>query len=165
MRKLRKGGWGVAVAVGLSLAPHLRAGETPADPAPAAQKTDSGSWLGSWFGTKEKPNAAKATTSAKAKKGDGTTAEKNGPVEDGSSERAREQATLLRRLAVCDQLRAIAARKQDDALMRRADALDERAWDIYTKRVDHLPAGRAVAQPGAKLGEPIREVSAKSKGK
>ncbi len=171
MRKLRKGGWGIAVAMGLSLAPQLFAGETPADPAPAAQKTDSGSWFGSWFGTKEKPNAAKATasakatTSAKSKKDEGTTAEKNGPVEDGSSERAREQATLLRRLAVCDQLRAIAARKQDDALMRRADALDERAWEIYTKRVDHLPAGRAVAQPGTKLGEPVREVSAKSKGK
>lgn len=163
MRRLTKGGWGIALAVGLSLAPQLRAGDMAADP--GAKKADSGSWFGSWFGAKDKPNASKMPASSKTKKDDSTTAGKSAPVEDGTTERAREQATLLRRLAVCDQLRMVAARKDDNVLMRRADALDERAWQIYTQRIAHLPAGRAVGEPGAKLGEPTREVSAKAKGK
>lgn len=161
----RKGGWVVGLAIGLGLAPQLRAGGKPDEAAPAEQKADGGSWLGSWFGAKEKPNAPKAPASGKAKKDGGTGAGKEAAAEEHSAERAREQAALLRRLAVCDQLRAVAARKQDDALMRRADALDERAWDIYTRRVAHLPAGRAAIEPGARPDEPVREASAKPKGK
>jgi hypothetical protein len=165
MGTLQKGGWVVAVAVGLSLAPQLWAGEKPDEAAPAEQKTTGASWLGPWFGAKEKPKASKAPASGKATKNAGPAAGKDGASEENSAERAREQATLLRRLAVCDQLRTVAARKQDDALMRRADALDERAWDIYTRRVARLPSGRAVTEPGTRPEEPVRESSVKLRGK
>lgn len=165
MGTLLKIGWVVAVALGFSLVPQLRAGDKPDEAAPAEQKAAGGSWLGSWFGAKEKPKASKAPASGKAKKNAGPVAAKDGASEENSAERAREQATLLRRLAVCDQLRTVAARRQDDALMRRADALDEQAWDIYTRRIAHLPAGRAVTEPGAQPEEPGRVSSVKVKGK
>lgn len=169
---MRKDGWAVAVAVCLGVVPQLRAGDKADEAAPAEQKTVGSSWLGSWFGGKEKPSASKAPATGKGKKDADKIAGKDSASEENSAERAREQAALLRRLAVCDQLRTVAARKQDDALMRRADALDERAWDIYTRRVAHLPAGRAVIESGARAeaptaraGEPVREASAKPQGK
>jgi hypothetical protein len=55
----------------------------------------------------------------------------------------REQAAYLRRLAVCDQLRDIALKNNDDNLNRQADELQAQAWAIYSKHVASFSAGKA----------------------
>jgi len=50
----------------------------------------------------------------------------------------REQAEYLRRLAVCDQLREVALKNNDDSLNRQADELQNQAWTIYSKHVASL---------------------------
>src|SRR5437660_11234179 len=52
-------------------------------------------------------------------------------VDDAAAERAREEANLIRRLEVCDKLKEIALRTNDQELLRRAEALDERARTTY----------------------------------
>jgi hypothetical protein len=59
--------------------------------------------------------------------------------------REREQKTLFRRLDVCDQLKLIANQTGNDSLMRRAEELDSRSWDVYTKRVADLDSAKAAA--------------------
>jgi hypothetical protein len=56
---------------------------------------------------------------------------------------ARERALLDRRQAVCDKLKEIALRTGDEALMRRAEQLDQRAWALYQRRTSApaVPAG------------------------
>jgi hypothetical protein len=55
----------------------------------------------------------------------------------------REGGELSRRRAVCDKLRLIALQTGDEALMRRANELDDRAWALYQQRT------AAVAVPGS----------------
>lgn len=57
------------------------------------------------------------------------------PQEKEQAEIKREQAAYLRRLAVCDQLRDIAFKNNDDNLNRQADELQAQAWTIYTKHI------------------------------
>lgn len=155
MRKLRVYGFGAAIIMGLSFNPLLIAGEpTAGESLLTPRRTDGGSLLSSWFASKdktadkEKKPAVKAGKDAKAgDSAEASAAMKPNPVEDAAHHRAREQETLLRRLAVCDQLRTVAARKQDDALMRQADELDERVWENYTRRIAHLPVGKASDEP------------------
>lgn len=65
--------------------------------------------------------------------------------------RADAQAALLRRLAVCDQIRLIASQTQNEELMRRADDLDEKARVVYARRIARLPVSQvsAAAFPAA----------------
>ncbi len=64
------------------------------------------------------------------------------PVADESTAlRSREEATLLRRLAVCDRLKEIAIRTNDSDLLARAEALDERARTTYAQHTASLRAG------------------------
>jgi hypothetical protein len=60
--------------------------------------------------------------------------------------KAREEANLLRRLAVCDQVRLIASKTNDDTLARHADELDQRARDIYSRRIARLPIHMVVSK-------------------
>jgi hypothetical protein len=61
------------------------------------------------------------------------------------SERTRAQQDLFRRLDVCDQLKVIANQTRDDTLMRQADALDMRAWEVYKRRIAVKPVDSASA--------------------
>jgi hypothetical protein len=87
-------------------------------------------------------------------------------VDQSTLARAREEASLLRRLAVCDKLREIAIRTNDGELLRRVDALDERArmtysvhttvsqgapkeFDLDEKILDEHLGMSAAANPGA----------------
>ncbi|HLN30736.1 MAG TPA: hypothetical protein VK395_23550 [Gemmataceae bacterium] len=53
-------------------------------------------------------------------------------AEQTAALRAREEAALLRRLAVCDKLKEIALRTNDNDLLRHAEELDERARMTYS---------------------------------
>jgi hypothetical protein len=57
--------------------------------------------------------------------------------------RALEKRKWLRRLEVCDKLRQIAGETGNQELARKADRLDQRAWEIYAQRTgtSQLPSG------------------------
>ncbi len=94
----------------------------------------------------ENVTAKKSTRS----KGDSNKAEVKKPVEAAPKEPTpheremaevkREQTAYLRRLAVCDQLRDIALKNNDENLNRQADELQSQAWDIYSKHVTTISA-------------------------
>ncbi len=79
-------------------------------------------------------------TKLDAKKSDEAAAQE--PSKHGQEVAAlkREQAEYLRRLAVCDQLREVALKNNDENLNRQADELQAQAWTIYSKHVASLPA-------------------------
>jgi hypothetical protein len=141
-------------------ATSLALGTEPGDSgsAAAAQKTTSTNWFTSWFGPTDKPAQKTPPKTEKDVKPDLTTAPSSPRRDEATGERAREQAALLRRLAVCDQLRLIATQKKDDNLMRQAEQLDERTWQIYTQRIAHLPASKAVSDD--RVPEPRAEAGA-----
>jgi hypothetical protein len=56
-----------------------------------------------------------------------------------------EQAALIRRLAVCDKLKEIALRTNDNDLLQRAEQLDARAWATYTQRTGASRSGDGAA--------------------
>ncbi len=59
-------------------------------------------------------------------------------IQAAAIRQSREQEDYLRRLAVCDRLRAIAAETNDAALRRKADLLDQRAFEVYLHRTSRL---------------------------
>jgi hypothetical protein len=74
-------------------------------------------------------------------------------VAKAEAARAREQHSLLRRLAVCDQLKLVAVENKDDALLARADQLEQRAQAVYNlriARIDGTSSGPALGSPGRK---------------
>jgi hypothetical protein len=126
-----------------------------------AQKSDTSTkspspWLtprDTWGGQKmvKKQQAAadeKAKAQAEAAKAAAMNADKA---------KAREDANLLRRLAVCDQLRLIASKTNDDTLARHADELDQRARDIYTQRVARLPIHMVVSKSDVQKAKQQKE--------
>jgi hypothetical protein len=86
----------------------------------------------------KKPAAKPKKTAAK----ETPPAPKPAPIADeGTALRGREEAALLRRLAVCDKLKEIALRSNDSDLLARAEALDERARTTYEDHMARLRAG------------------------
>jgi len=66
-----------------------------------------------------------------------STSKKSAPpsdLESGSSRRTRAEVILNRRNEVILKLREIAQRTGDDALLRKADDLQERGWDLYLQK-------------------------------
>jgi hypothetical protein len=129
----------------------------------------SAGWFKGMFGTQEKkkePESEPAPRPDKAPaKADKTPAKNLAPAPKpatqasrAASERGQEQAALLRRLAVCDQLKLIAYQTKDDALLHRAEQLEDRAQSLYNQRIAHLPASKAVVAPN----NPATEKSARS---
>jgi hypothetical protein len=130
----------LALFVGLGTA--AVAAEVPdgGEAKPAAQ--ESSSWWGRMFGRKDAPPAPGPQKGADAKKpvqGKAVTA-----VEEATAQRAREAANLMRRLEVCDKLRAVAEQTNDQELLRKAEQLDEHAYATYRQRTIHLPASSAI---------------------
>ncbi len=60
-----------------------------------------------------------------------------------AQDRANAEAALMRRIDVCDRLRNAALEKGDEALMRQADEMNDRAWAAYRGRMDTLGTGRS----------------------
>ena len=82
---------------------------------------------GNWFTHLFAKDSAKKK-GADAKKTDAP------PAPSAADIRQKAQAEWLRRQEVCDKLRAIALECGDKDLARKADALDQRAWDLYVLR-------------------------------
>ncbi len=70
------------------------------------------------------------------------------PREKELAEVKREQAAYLRRLAVCDQMREIALKNNDENLNRQADELQAQAWAIYSKHTGSFATGKAPGTTG-----------------
>lgn len=117
---------GLALVVGLGLL-------SPAWAEDAAQKSRSPWWgrLFPWAKTAE-GKAEKEGRSARSEK------QPAPMVESSAVQRARELAAWRRRVEVCDKLREIGLLNKDDNLVRKADQLDQRAWDTYIRRTAQL---------------------------
>ncbi len=109
--------WAIALSIGLSGVALARADEDDAKPANT----------GNWFTHLFVKDAAK-------KKGADTKKNDAPPAPSAADIRQKAQAEWLRRQEVCDKLRAIALECGDKDLARKADALDQRAWDLYVLR-------------------------------
>lgn len=96
----------------------------------SAAKTDTataksgGNWLTRWWPFGDKSGETKDAP-----------AKQTAPdVESAGAVRARELVTLQRRQAVCLRLKEIAVQTNDEALMQKAEQLEQRAWQVYEQR-------------------------------
>ena len=139
----------IVVLIGLGVSsPGLAADSGDAAP-PPAKKSSSGTWFPFWPSSTDKADKKAPAKAEKEVQPDLASSPSPPRRDEAAEERAREQATLLRRLAVCDQLRLIATQKKDDRLMQQAEQLDERSWQIYLRRIEHLPVSKAVGEERA----------------
>lgn len=149
MRGLRRGivggvvllGFGVCAVDAADREGRGRAQKTP------PEKESKWGWVNpaNWFGSKEKPKEKAADAKrGKAGKKDAAAGEDLAPLptpaDEARGRRNREEADLLRRLAVCDQLREVALRNDDHTLLQRVDELADRVFVVYTQRTGGSPA-------------------------
>ncbi len=127
----------------LALPELARAGDADDDGAPPAKP----SWLARLFQPK-----SPAPVKTKPSKTKDLIAPKVSALNAAASAQAREKADWIRRIAVCDKLREIAIVANDEELRRKADQLDQRAWDVYVKHTANLPSGMASLQDERILG-------------
>ena len=104
---------------------------------------------GNWF-TRMLTPAAKVEP---AKKADAKSEPPAKPTAS-SSRLVQAKVDLERRQAVCNRLIEIADASGDDDLRRKAEQLDQRAWDLYTTTVNRVREAE----------RPIGEVSARDIG-
>ena len=126
----RVGSWGMTAAliVGLGGAVVFAGGpDNDVKPAPKG-------WLSGLFTDKPKPPAKVD------KKPVETPPEMTPPsVELAAVERQRQENAMLRRMEVCDRLRAIALQSNNEALMHQAEELLMRAEELYRQKTAGLP--------------------------
>src|SRR5262245_24950438 len=67
---------------------------------------------------------------------------KRDPAAEAAAVRAGAETELMRRLAVCDQLRQIAYENNDTNLDGRVFDLEEKSWELYRRKTAHLPCNR-----------------------
>ena len=120
--------WAMALALGLGLASQAKADDEDAKP------PKTGNWFTRLF-VKDAP---------KKKAPD---AKKEPAAPSAAAIRQKAEAEWLRRQEVCDKLRAIALENGDKDLARKADALDQRAWDIYLERTGGANMNAAADEP------------------
>lgn len=109
--------------------------------APVAAADDSPSWWSRLWG---RGKAAPAKNEGASK------AEVKAPPVIPS----REKEVWLRRAEICQKLREIALSNNDDTLLRKADQLDQRAWETYMQRISTV---RSVADGMATTATPNRQ--------
>lgn len=68
------------------------------------------------------------------------------PNDTAAALRAQEESNLLRRLAVCDKIKAIALETGDSKLEEQAVVLETRANEVYRARIANLPAGKMTSK-------------------
>jgi hypothetical protein len=152
MSRLGRSVLGVALLAMLSVSLASAADEEEAGtPTPPSGGKSWRDWFGSsGKGEEEKPAAAEGAKPA--------------AVDRAAVVRAREEAALLRRQEVCCKLKEIALQTNDPELERRAQELEERAWEVYNLRTAHLPqddAGFEETEPalGADAGTRARRAA------
>jgi hypothetical protein len=133
--------WGVCaleLALVMGLAATAGAVE-PDDDAPPAAAKSTGNWFTRWFSSGKQAPAKK--TAEQTPKADSAASNKMALREAAAAQRARDEADLLRRQGVCLKLRTIADQTNNDDLRRKADQLDEQAWNLYLRRTGDLAGG------------------------
>src|SRR5262249_28045325 len=127
------------VLLGLTVSAVAVAVEPDGTEATPAVKKSNWNWLPWWSSAKTKEPDKKAKDAADKKAE--PAAKKELLVDQSAAERLREEAALLRRLAVCDQLKLIATQNKDDTLLRQAEQIEQRAQAVYSQRVARLQGG------------------------
>jgi hypothetical protein len=134
------------------------------DDSPPPKKKENTGWLPWWPSSKKADDLVQSQAKESERSGEfpswGVVKGKKDPMTNKSDEaelvsedqkhkaqaekamgmRAQEQDKLLRRLAVCDQIRMMASKSDNDELLRQADRLDEQVRAAYARRIAHLPA-------------------------
>jgi hypothetical protein len=166
MRRRELGGAAAAVLAGILLSTAAIAGDPPQDESPPPSPSSnwggsmhSSSWFKGMFGTQDSKKEPQPEKKSEPQSEPAPRTDK-GPAKDlapapkpadqarrAASLRGQEQAALLRRLAVCDQLKLIAYQTKDDALLHRAEQLEDRAQSLYAQRIAHLPVSKAPVPP------------------
>ncbi len=139
--------WGFAGLFIVSLAvANARAGdddeEAAEKPAPRPFIRWSHYFAGMNASTQPKPEPAKPAKKKEAAKKPAEAAKPKPAVDEAAVARVQEEATLMRRLEVCDKLKEIALRTNDNALFRKAEVLDEQARAAYAQRTATARGGR-----------------------
>jgi hypothetical protein len=140
---------GGLLSLGLGLASYsVRADDgDDEDTRPAPKKTNSGGihwlWYVPGFDTKKptdkKPDPKPEKPDKPAAKPPKPAAR---PVQDAPERvRAREQAAWIRRQQVCLRLKELAEQANDPDLLRTAETLEQRSWNVYLQRTANLPTG------------------------
>jgi hypothetical protein len=104
------------------------------DPPPQAKAPTSG-WVGPF---KEWNTPAPPPKPAPKKKEEPPPRPRPTIAEQVQAARYREQADLLRRMAVCDKLMEIAVRNNDNELISKVEQLQERANNLFTEHSETL---------------------------
>jgi hypothetical protein len=146
MRKLLAWGFAGVLVASLAVA-NARAGDddedTPEKPAPRPFIRWSRYFAGMNASTQPKPEPPKPAAKKKeTSKKPAETAKPKPAVDEAAAARVQEEATLMRRLEVCDKLKEIALRTNDNALFRKAEVLDEQARAAYAQRTAMARGGR-----------------------
>lgn len=156
--------WVWAAALLLAWGATAAAADRDEDDPIAAKENYKPTWFESLFGQKsDKKSAAldkeadkkdAGKKDADKKEADKKDADKKEPdrkplksvqaeEKEAAARRAKEEADLLRRQAVCDQIRQVAVQAKDDELLRQVDQLERQAWEVYTRHVRGLPGALA----------------------
>jgi hypothetical protein len=128
------------LALCLGFATVASAAEPGGDVQPAAEKS-SGNWFTRMFGFGH--GAPDKPAEPKAAKDEASVPSKAALLEVAKAKRDQEEHALFRRQKVCIRLREIADRTNDDELRRKAEQLDQRAWELYVQRTGQSSAGGA----------------------
>jgi hypothetical protein len=147
---MRRWSIGTAAVLLLGLAGSIRAQDADDDDEPPPAKP---AWYQRLLPFRKKPAAKPAPAPARETKASAPV--QLSPAQVAAIQQNREKADVLRRLAVCDKLREIALVREDDELRRKADQLDQRAWDMYLKHTAQTPLGVAAFQ-SEQAGSPAR---------
>jgi hypothetical protein len=123
-RPMNAWAWALALAAGLGMAALARADGDEVKPA------ETGNWFTRLF---TRDGAKKRGTDKKDVRAE---------LAPPSPALARQKAQWewQRRIEVCEKLRQIAFETGDQELSRKADALDQRAWDVYVQRTGGSPS-------------------------
>jgi hypothetical protein len=141
-------------AVGLSFLLLFATGAR-ADPPDAADSSSAKAswwWPPSWFTSKSIPKVDSVPPTARVDE----RAKITPMLESAQVIREREEKAYLRRQDVCFKLRCIAEQIGDEALLRRAEALDARAFALYMQRTSGLLTGNEL-DGGTRLLEGARQ--------
>ena len=111
----------------------------------------SGQEPGNWF-TRLMPFGGEKADSAK--KLDSKSEPANMPPTSTDYRALKAKADLERRRDICDKLRGIGIASGDDDLVRKAEMLDQRAWDLYVACTNRgRTSSPSVVEADAKKGD------------
>jgi hypothetical protein len=132
--------WTLAVALLAGLATSVSAGEGPVTLSPFNGAANPA--FRRWGGTmNHRPKPPPPPTTADAR---------NRASETAAALRAQEEANLLRRMAVCDKLRALALETGDESLEKQAEILQQKSDTVFRQRTTVQVSSMARNEPGAK---------------